>query len=341
MNDSVRMPDRPIKLSIVVPCYNEEDALPVTAAELETTLRNLLKQGLIAVGSSVWLVDDGSTDATWKLIESLTERSDLFVGVKLSRNRGHQNALLAGLLSADGDAIVSIDADLQDDTAAIERMVRAHLGGCEIVYGVRSARDQDTFFKRWTALGYYRVLRLLGADIVPNHADYRLMGRAAIEALRGYGEVNLFLRGILPQLGFRSTSVFYERGVRVAGESKYPLGKMIRLALDGITSFSAVPLRLIAGLGGLVCFFSLLMTLWVLFIRLFTARALPGWASTTVPIYFLGGIQLLCMGIIGEYVAKIYAETKSRPRYVVERVARRIALPAPAAPSADLVQPPS
>lgn len=338
MNDGARYPLSPVKLSIVVPCYNEEEALPVTAAELERTLRGLIEQGLIAPASNVWLVDDGSRDATWKLIESLTERSEQFVGVKLSRNRGHQNALLAGLLSADGDAIVSIDADLQDDTAAIEQMVRAHLDGCEIVYGVRSARDQDTLFKKWTALGYYRALRMLGADIVPNHADYRLMGRGAIEALRGYGEVNLFLRGILPQLGFRSSSVFYERGTRVAGESKYPLPKMIRLALDGITSFSAVPLRLIAGLGGIVCFFSFVMTLWVLFVRLFTAKALPGWASTTVPIYFLGGIQLLCMGIIGEYVAKIYAETKSRPRYVVERVARRIAASTQSTPAFDIRQ---
>ncbi|HLW23753.1 MAG TPA: glycosyltransferase family 2 protein [Steroidobacteraceae bacterium] len=332
--------NRAIKLSVVVPCFNEEEALPLAAAELEAVLRLLMEQGLVASDSNLWLIDDGSTDATWALIEALAASSDLFVGMKLSRNRGHQNALLAGLLSADGEAIVSIDADLQDDTAAIERMVSAHLGGYEIVYGVRRARDKDTFFKRWTALGYYRALRMLGADIMPNHADFRLMGRAAIEALRDFGEVNLFLRGIVPQLGFRSTSVFYERRARVAGESKYPLGKMLRLALDGVTSFSAVPLRLIAALGGLVCLFSLLMVLWVLFIRLFTDRALPGWASTTVPIYFLGGVQLLCMGIIGEYVAKIYTETKSRPRYVVEKVARRIACRPVALASGVLDEPP-
>jgi len=284
---------------------------------------DLIARNKVAGGSNIWLIDDGSKDSTWSIIEALAARSELFVGVKLSRNRGHQNALLAGLLSADGDAVVSIDADLQDDLTVIEKMVDAYQEGYEVVYGVRKARDTDTMFKRWTALRYYGLLRTLGVDVIPNHADFRLMGRKAIAALGEYPEVNLFLRGIIPQLGYRSTSLYYDRAGRVAGESKYPLRRMIRLALDGITSFSAVPLRLIAGLGGIVCLFSLVMVLWVLSVRLFTDRALPGWASTTVPIYLLGGVQLLCIGILGEYVAKIYAETKGRPRFLIEKVERR------------------
>jgi polyisoprenyl-phosphate glycosyltransferase len=317
-----------VRLSLVIPCYNEQEALPITATRLETLLRDLIERRKIAADSNVWLVDDGSKDATWATIESLAARSDLFVGLKLSRNRGHQNALLAGLLSADGDAVISIDADLQDDLGAIEKMVDAYAAGYEVVYGVRKARDRDTWFKRWTALRYYGLLGALGVDIVPNHADFRLLGRNAINALGLHTEVNLFLRGIIPQLGYRSTSVYYDRGERVAGESKYPLRKMIRLALDGITSFSPVPLRLIAALGVIVCVFSLAMVLWVISIRLFTDRALPGWASTTVPIYLLGGVQLLCIGILGEYVAKIYSETKARPRFLIEKVERRTVSPA-------------
>jgi glycosyltransferase involved in cell wall biosynthesis len=316
-----------VRLSLVIPCYNEQEALPITATRLETLLRDLIERRKIAADSNVWLVDDGSKDATWATIESLAARSDLFVGLKLSRNRGHQNALLAGLLSADGDAVISIDADLQDDLGVIEKMVDAYAAGYEIVYGVRKARDTDTWFKRWTALRYYGLLSALGVDIVPNHADFRLMGRNAINALGLHTEVNLFLRGIIPQLGYRATSVYYDRGERVAGESKYPLRKMIRLALDGITSFSPVPLRLIAALGVIVCVFSLAMVLWVISIRLFTDRALPGWASTTVPIYLLGGVQLLCIGILGEYVAKIYSETKARPRFLIEKVERRTVSP--------------
>lgn len=312
-----------MRLSLVVPCYNEEEALPITVPRLADLMGDLIARGKIAGDSNIWFVDDGSKDATWRVIESYTRNSDLFVGVKLSRNRGHQNALLSGLLSADGDAVISIDADLQDDLSVIEKMVDAYAEGYEIVYGVRKARDTDTWFKRWTALRYYGLLRSLGVNIIPNHADFRLMGRQSLAALGQYAEVNLFLRGIIPQLGFRATSVFYDRLDRVAGESKYPLGKMIKLALDGITSFSPVPLRLIAGLGGIICLFSLAMGVWAVAIRLFTDRALPGWASTTVPIYLLGGVQLLCIGILGEYVAKIYSETKGRPRYLIEKVERR------------------
>jgi polyisoprenyl-phosphate glycosyltransferase len=312
-----------VRLSLVIPCYNEQEALPITVPQLEKLMLDLMTRGKIASDSNVWLVDDGSKDGTWAMIEALAARSDLFVGLKLSRNRGHQNALLAGLLSADGDALISIDADLQDDLGVIEKMVDAHAAGYEIVYGVRKARDRDTWFKRWSALRYYGLLGALGVDMIPNHADFRLMGRNAINSLGLHTEVNLFLRGIIPQLGYRSTSIYYDRLERVAGESKYPLSKMIRLALDGITSFSPVPLRLIAGLGFIVCLFSLVMVVWVLSIRLFTDRALPGWASTTVPIYLLGGVQLLCIGILGEYVAKAYSETKGRPRFLIEKVERR------------------
>jgi polyisoprenyl-phosphate glycosyltransferase len=315
-----------MKLSLVVPCYNEEEALPFTAPALENLMLELVARQKISAGSNIWFIDDGSSDRTWPFIEALVRRSDLFAGIKLSRNRGHQHALLAGLLSADGDAVISIDADLQNDLSVIEQMIERHQAGYEIVYGVRKARDTDTWFKRWTAMRYYGLLRKVGVEIVPNHADFRLMGRNSINALGMHPEVNLFLRGLIPQLGYCTTSVFYECKDRVAGQSKYTLGKMMALALDGITSFSPVPLRLIAGLGGLVCIFSLLMVLFVLGVRLFTDRALPGWASITVPIYLLGGVQLLCVGILGEYVGKTYAETKGRPRYLIEKLERHTSL---------------
>ena len=315
-----------MKLSLVVPCYNEEEALPFTAPALENLMLELVARQKISAGSNIWFIDDGSSDRTWPFIEALVRRSDLFAGIKLSRNRGHQHALLAGLLSADGDAVISIDADLQNDLSVIEQMIERHQAGYEIVYGVRKARDTDTWFKRWTAMRYYGLLRKVGVEIVPNHADFRLMGRNSINALGMHPEVNLFLRGLIPQLGYCTTSVFYECKDRVAGQSKYTLGKMMALALDGITSFSPVPLRLIAGLGGLVCLFSLLMVLFVLGVRLFTDRALPGWASITVPIYLLGGVQLLCVGILGEYVGKTYAETKGRPRYLIEKLERHTSL---------------
>jgi glycosyltransferase involved in cell wall biosynthesis len=311
-----------MNVSLVIPCYNEEDALPETARRIEQLVRDLIERGKIDANSSVWLVDDGSRDRTWEIIEGLARKSKLFVGLKLSRNRGHQNALLAGLLTADGDAVISLDADLQDDLGAIERMIDAHAEGYEIVYGVRQSRTEDTWFKRRSALLYYDICRVLGVSLVPNHADYRLMGRRAIAALGSYEEVNLFLRGIIPQLGYRSTSVFYDRGARVAGESKYPLRKMVALALNGVTSFSALPMRLIGALGFIVFVASMLMTLWALGTRLFTDNAIPGWASTALPVYALGGIQLLCMGVLGEYIAKIYLETKRRPRFFIERIER-------------------
>ncbi len=307
-------------LAIVVPCFNEQEVLPETAKRLRAVLSDLAGRGLASERSRVYFVDDGSRDSTWSIIETLAADSDAIYGIKLSRNRGHQNALLAGLMTAEGDVLVSIDADLQDDLAAIEKMLVAFRGGADIVYGVRSDRSSDTFFKRATAEGYYRVLAMMGVQVVFNHADYRLMSRRAIEALREFREVNLFLRGIVPELGFRAEMVTYARGERFAGESKYPLGKMLALALQGVTSFSAAPLRWITGFGALVCAGSFGMVLWAVFIRLFSDQAVPGWASTVVPIYFLGGVQLLCTGIIGEYLAKLYLETKGRPRYVIERV---------------------
>jgi polyisoprenyl-phosphate glycosyltransferase len=314
------MPTRMIDLSIVVPCYNEEDVLPETTRRLAELLQHLIANGKITPSSRVYYVDDGSRDRTWDLIESLTKTHGFVRGIKLSRNCGHQNALLAGLSTADGEVVISVDADLQDDLTAIEEMINCNVSGYDIVYGVRNSRRSDTLFKSFTAKTYYRLLGALGVELIYNHADYRLMSRRAIEALKEFGEVNLFLRGIIPQLGFSHSLVYYERAERYAGESKYPLKKMLAFAWQGITSFSAMPLRFITGLGVLVSMVSLGVTFWALWIRLFTEEAIPGWASTVLPIYFLGGIQLLCLGIMGEYLAKIYTETKRRPRYIIEKM---------------------
>lgn len=308
-----------IRLSIVVPCFNEEEVLPETNRRLLDLLTRLLAQGLVSDRSGVHYVDDGSRDGTWPLIEQLAAADPRAHGIKLSRNRGHQAALMSGLLTVEGDAIVSIDADLQDDVGVIEAMVREYIGGAEVVYGVRDSRATDTGFKRSTALMYYGLLRRMGVDLVHNHADFRLMGRRAIEALREYGEVNMFLRGIVPMIGFRAATVKYDRAERFAGVSKYPLRKMLAFAIEGITSLSVVPLRLITLLGFLVSGFSFAMILFIIYGTLVLKAAIPGWASSVVPIYFLGGIQLLSIGILGEYVAKIYLETKRRPRYFIER----------------------
>lgn len=312
-----------MKLSLVIPCYNEGEVLPETARRLEALINDLIRVGKIAPDSNIWLIDDGSQDETWSIIDSLVAKSSMFVGAKLSRNRGHQYALLAGLSIADGDAVISLDADLQDDLNVMEKMIDAYRSGYEIVFGVRNRRDKDTWFKRWTAERYYALLRSLGAPIIPNHADYRLMGRAALNGLGEYEEVNLFLRGVIPQLGFRCTNVYYERQERFAGESKYSVGKMMGLAIDGITSFSSVPLRMIAFLGAAIFVVSTAGAIWIVSVRLFTARAVPGWASITLPIYGLGGVQLLSLGIVGEYVAKIYMETKRRPRFLIEKIVGR------------------
>lgn len=311
---------RMIDVSIVVPCYNEEAVLLETTHQLGDLLQQLINEGKVTPNSRLYYADDGSRDRTWEVIESLAESHEFVHGIKLSRNRGHQNALLAGLLTAEGEVIISVDADLQDDLSAIKKMIEFYAAGYDIVYGVRDARKSDTFFKRFTAKAYYHLLNMMGVEIIYNHADYRLMSRQVIEALREFGEVNLFLRGIIPQLGFSYALVYYDRAERYAGESKYPLKKMLSFAWQGITSFSVMPLRFITGLGLLVSLISFLITAWAIVVRLFTQDAIPGWASTVLPIYFLGGIQLLCLGIMGEYLAKIYSETKRRPRYIIEKV---------------------
>lgn len=313
--------DRPPVVNFVLPCFNEEAVLRETATRLGKLLDELKAESLIAPASAAYFIDDGSRDGTWALIETLArERSDA-CGIKLSRNRGHQNALLCGLMSVGGDALISLDADLQDDLSIIPDMIRAFRNGDELVYAVRRRRDSDSFFKRFTAEGYYKVLAMMGVEVVFNHADYRLMGRRPLEALRSYGETHLFLRGMIPQLGYRSSVVAFDRAERFAGESKYPLSKMLGLAWRGVTSFSAAPLRAITGLGGVVSIVSVAFGIWALVIRLFTDVALPGWASTVIPMYLLGGIQLLSLGVIGEYLAKVYEASKQRPRFHVEAIA--------------------
>jgi glycosyltransferase involved in cell wall biosynthesis len=309
-----------IKLSIVVPCYDEAEVLPETNRRLLALLSKLSGDQLIAADSSVHYVDDGSRDQTWSLVQSLAQNDSRIHGIKLSRNGGHQNALLAGLMSVDGDAVVSIDADLQDDVSVIESMVSAFIKGSEVVYGVRESRATDSPFKRRSALLYYGLMKKMGVDLLHNHADFRLLSRRAIESLRQYGEVNLFLRGIVRLIGYRTATVKYDRAERFAGVSKYPLFKMLALAAEGVTSFSIVPLRLITLLGFLVSGFSFSMIIFILYGKIVMNAAIPGWASSVVPIYFLGGIQLLSIGILGEYVAKTYLETKQRPRYFVEHV---------------------
>lgn len=309
-----------IQLSIVIPCYNEEAVLHKTADRVVGILHDLIARGKITSESAVYFVDDGSRDHTWQIIEKLAQSEMVIKGIKLSRNRGHQNALIAGLFSAPGDAVISMDADLQHDPAALEPMIDAHRTGYDIVYGVREDRGSETFFKRTTGDFYYRMLRAMDVEIVPNHADFRLMSRRSIDALKQFDEVGLFLRGIIPQLGFPSIGIKYKQADRAAGESKYSFRKMLALAVQGVTSFSTTPLHMITALGLVLSLFSLGFAVYAILIKLGTDSALPGWASTVVPMYFLGGIQLLCIGIIGEYLAKIYMETKRRPRYLIERV---------------------
>lgn len=319
---SPRIPDeaRVIpRLGIVVPCYNEEAVLPETARRLIQLLQQMQVDGAAAAGSQVVFVDDGSSDRTWPMIEEMAANDAQVGGIKLSRNRGHQNALLAGLYTCDADILLSVDADLQDDIGVIPEMVQAYARGAQVVYGVRNNRSSDSFFKRASAQGFYRFINALGAESIYNHADFRLMSRRAVEALKSFREVNLFLRGMVPLIGFQSAIVYYTRSERFAGESKYPLRKMLALALDAVTSFSVAPLRFITGIGFLVFVLSILMGLWTIWVKLFTDHAVPGWASTMLPIYFLGGIQILCIGVLGEYLGKVYQETKGRPRYIIEK----------------------
>jgi glycosyltransferase involved in cell wall biosynthesis len=306
------------RLAIVVPCYNEELALPETASRLGDLLDVLTREALI-IEPSLYFIDDGSVDDTWGVIERLSAGDARIHGLKLSRNFGQQSAILAGLLTVPGDVVISLDADLQDDPAAMGEMIRAYTGGAEIVYGIRRSRKKDSFFKRATAEGYYRLLQTMGVQLVFNHADFRLLSRRAVEELRNCKETNLLLRGLIPQLGFHSAMVYYDRNERCAGSSKYPLSKMLSLAVNGITSFTEIPLKTITVLGMLVSLFSFGMAAWALIIRCFTPEAVPGWASIVIPLYMLGGIQLLSLGVIGQYLAKIYSEAKARPRFIVEK----------------------
>lgn len=310
-------------LAVVVPCYNEEEMLPKTLATLLALREFLVNNGKINTESKIYLVDDGSRDATWQILAAAAESNPAIVAIKLSRNKGHQNALYAGLCTTTEDITVSIDADLQDDPKNIEAMVDEYLKGHEVVYGVRSARHTDTFFKRFTAEGYYHLMRTMGVDLVFNHADFRLMSRRALEALKEYGESNLFLRGVVREIGFSSSVVEYERQAREAGESKYPLKKMLSFAWKGITAFSTAPLRMITLLGLLAGFASFALIAWVLIIRFFTENAIPGWASVLLPLLFIGSVQLICLGIIGEYLSKIYEEVKRRPKYHISNIVKK------------------
>lgn len=308
-----------MELSIVLPCYNEELLLEETASKLLTLFQNLIATSKISEESKICFIDDGSTDRSWEIIESLSKQHKYISGIKLSRNFGHQNALLSGLLNISGDAVISIDADLQDDISMIEKMVDYYHKGNDIVYGVKRKRDADSAFKRITAESFYKLMHLMGVSIVYNHADFRLLSRRVLEHLKEYKEVNLFLRGLVHLVGFKSETVTYDISERTAGESKYPLRKMLSFAWNGISSFSVTPLRFITFIGFILFIATLLLTFHSLWIALFTDDAVPGWASTVLPIYFLGGIQMFSIGIIGEYIGKIYLEIKARPRYIIEK----------------------
>ena len=308
------------KLALIVPCYNEEAVLRETASRLTTTLKDLKQLNIISMSSRILFVDDGSHDSTWQIIESISKREEHVYGIKLSRNCGHQNALLAGMqhMLEKCDCLISIDADLQQDEKQIVEFVRKYMNGAEVVLGVRNDRKTDSFFKKITALSFYRFMKAMGVTIVKNHADYRLLSNRANRALAEFKEVNLFLRGLVPLLGFPTDYVFFDVSDRFAGSSKYTVSKMLLFAIDGITSFSIKPLRFISLIGFVVFLVSMIMGLYVLFIAIFTNRAIPGWASTVLPIYFLGGVQLFSMGVLGEYIGKIYGETKRRPRYIIQ-----------------------
>lgn len=305
-------------LYLVIPCYNEEEVLHETAKRLFEKITNMINNEIISKESKIVFVNDGSKDKTWSIIEELHNKNDLFSGINLSRNRGHQNALLAGLITAKdyADMTISLDADLQDDIDVIDKFVDEYYKGSDIVYGVRSSRQTDTFFKRTTALAFYKLMSRLGVDMIYNHADYRLMSKRALDGLAQFKEVNLFLRGMVPLIGYRYSIVEYERHERFAGESKYPLKKMIAFALDGITSLSIKPIRIISGLGFTICFISILALIYSFIVKFF-GETVTGWTSLTLSIWLLGGIQLLCLGVIGEYIGKIYNETKQRPRFII------------------------
>ena len=307
-----------IVLYIVIPCYNEETVLPITSKMFLDKLTSLIRTNKISDSSRILFVNDGSKDKTWEIICNLAKQDEHFIGISQSRNRGHQNAVLAGLMEAKDkcDITISIDCDGQDDINAMDEMVDAYLDGCEVVYGVRSKRDTDTFFKRFTAEGFYKLLNWMGVEVVFNHADYRLLSNRVLREFANFKEVNIFLRGMVPLVGFKSTSVYYERHERIAGESHYPLKKMLALAFDGITSLSVKPIRMITTAGILIAFLSFIGVIWAV-VGALLGKTVSGWASTVCIVCFMGGIQLLCLGVIGEYVGKIYMESKHRPRYII------------------------
>ena len=305
------------RLIIVIPCYNEQEVLPITAPQFLAKINQLAAEGLISGDSRVMFVNDGSKDDTWNIIQQFADQDEHYIGIAQSRNRGHQNAVLAGLMEAKDmcDITISIDCDGQDDINAMDEMVKAYLEGCEIVYGVRSKRDTDTFFKRFTAESFYKLLNSMGAEVVFNHADYRLISSRALQELAKFKEVNIFLRGMVPLVGFKSTSVYY-RSERAAGKSHYPLSKMLALAFDGITSLSIKPIKMIIGMGVIVAFISFIGIIWAV-VEAILGKTVMGWASTTCIICFLSGVQLISVGVIGEYIGKIYMEVKQRPRYII------------------------
>lgn len=306
------------KLCIVIPCYNEEEVLPITAPMFLDKINELIGLGLISEESKILFVNDGSKDKTWEIIGNLSNTDDKFIGISQSRNRGHQAAVLAGLMEAkdEFDITISIDCDGQDDINAMNEMVTKYLEGYEVVYGVRSKRDTDTFFKRFTAESFYKLLKWMGAEVVFNHADYRLISSKVLNEFAKYKEVNIFLRGLIPLVGFKSTTVEYKREERIAGESHYPLKKMLGLAFDGITSLSVKPIRMITSVGVIISILSLIIICWAIITHLF-GNSIAGWASIIAMISFFGGLQMICIGIIGEYIGKIYLETKARPRYII------------------------
>jgi polyisoprenyl-phosphate glycosyltransferase len=308
------------KLFLVIPCYNEELVIRETAKRLKAKIDSLIKSKTIDPKSRIIFVDDGSKDSTWNIIEKLNKSSSVFGGIKLSRNKGHQNALLAGLIASrnQADIIISMDADLQDDINAVDAMLEEYKNGADIVYGVRSSRKKDTFFKRSTALFFYTLMSKLGVESVYNHADYRLMSSRAVNELAQFQEVNLFLRGIIPLIGFKSTTIEYERSERFAGESKYPLRKMINFAIDGITSFSVKPLRIVTTLGFAVSLISFLIMAYSIIAKI-AGQTVEGWTFTVISVWFIGGVQMLSIGIVGEYIGKIYNEVKNRPRFIIEK----------------------
>lgn len=308
-------------LYIVLPCYNEEEVLNETSSSLKRVMEKLIDTGKISPKSKIMFVDDGSKDKTWSIIKELYENDSLFAGVKLTRNRGHQNALLAGLMVSKeyADITISMDADLQDDLSVIDKMLLEYEKGNEIVYGVRSSRKKDTWFKRNTAQLFYKIMKMCGVEIVYNHADCRLMSKKALNDLEDFKEVNLFLRGIVPMIGYQNSIVYYERNERFAGESKYPLKKMISFAFDGITSFSIKPLRMVLTLGSVILLISIIIMIYALVVKLM-GNTVDGWTFLAISIWFIGGLQMLCIGIIGEYIGKVYSETKSRPRYFIETI---------------------